>query len=551
MRGEGDVTRLQEFRPELVVVSGASKVDESKTWHLWQLNDEYLRTADGFPIQLHYHPIDKTRIKKEARGDGRPVLLLHGASAGSDTFLVPRHTEERSFVDYLLSQNYEPWLLDWRASKEVTEAIVEIGSGDDPREVFARLNFNDAAKHDLRCAIEVIETMRPDKPIDVVAHCMGATTLAEALLSSSPGDRSHLSGRLSHVVLSTIGLFYQMNLHGRLKAEAHLLKRMQDEANEPQHFLDPRIDPEKTKAVREEDSWARPLPRNDWPAFIETLYDVWRVPYDQARMDNEKIPEAERHVFEMFNRLSFMFGEPYQEGNLAPEIHHCLQALTIDFLGDEHMTSIPADSMISVGDEPLGEVAYDFHVEQHDRLLLYRCQRRAGVEDVLFADGRLVGRVIAVDEDDPSENGPLLPKLFGAMSLDLFRHGAENLRAGMATELGERAGGDVIPLVGGDFEHTFAGFESLDRLTLIGGGLNRLWHRDCIDRMADWLDRSPTMRQKCRKAIFLGYGHQDLFWGRHAADDVFPTIIEGLGPRPPDDGTPNEGNAVINAKQLA
>jgi pimeloyl-ACP methyl ester carboxylesterase len=528
--------------------------------------------ADGsipLPLQLHYLPIDERLIKPKPKGDRRPVLLLHGASAGSDTFLAPSHGGG-CFVDYLISENYEPWLLDWRASKDVADTMIMLRDGEDielgltpdldawiknayrnggEEKLFDQLNFNLAAANDIKRALDAIKEIRPGRPIDIVAHCMGAAIMAEALVSGklAPGSDhgSATTYPIAHVVLSTIGVFYQMNFHGRLKAEAHLLKRVQGEEKRAHRFLDPRTNREKTK-----DGSGRHLPKVEWPPFIETLYETWNVTYDRKRLERDRVPKNERYVFEMFNRLSFMYGEPYQEGNLAPEIHHRLQALVIKPLrpGDG-LPAIPAGAAIRVGEEDMGEVAYAYGGKTDERFLVYRSEKSFEPDQILSADGQLVGKVDRIDPECGTQD-PLLPGLFGPMSLDLFRHGAENLRAGVATTLEKGRedrkksdeGGEPTPVLNGDDEgKNHAGFEELDGLTLIGGGLNRLWHRDCIDRMADWLDRSQALRERCRKIMLLDYGHQDLYWGRDAARDVFPKIVEGLGPNAPDNGRRKAG----------
>jgi len=558
------MTKLKEIRPELIVISGSP---EDRSDGFRTDGGDYLWSRDRvegpskneaipvpIPIQLHYHPLEKAKPKQnEPQGDGRPVLLLHGASAGADTFLAPEHGKG-CFVDYLLRENYEPWLLDWRASKEVAETIKRLSSDEsngklnavDPalldqtpnsikndlegyqERVFKRLNFNAAAEHDIKHALEVIRYFRPGQKIDLVAHCMGAAVTAEFLVR-----HAWENDPLSHVTLSTIGMFYEMNLQGRLKVDAHLIKRIQsdtDQEDKPRHFLDPRpID--QGKADSKEAPNPRPAMRDPWPDFIDDLYNVWRVPYDEARMEGEGIPERERLVFELFNRLSFMFGEPYQEGNLAPEIHHRLQGLNIRKLGENDVEPANTGSLIEIDGEPMGEIAYDWPGPDTP-MLVYRCGKDFEPEQTVFADGRIVGQIDDVVSEENGRHGPLLPGLFGPMSLDLFRHGAQNLRAHIATiaQAEDDATGDVSSILSevGE-EKALTGFEQLEGVTLISGGLNRLWHRDSIDRMADWLRRSKGIRGKLRKKVFLDYGHQDLFWGRNAAEDVFPFIIEGLG----------------------
>ena len=571
------MTPHQRRRQDLVTISGSLEghydFKENDGDFLWALDGGDARrkgqlAPTPIPIQLHYCPLERATATT-GHGEGQPVLLLHGASAGADTFLVPNLRGGDCFVDALLREGFEPWLLDWRASKEVAETIkwlcsdqedVEgdrIGRSDlssipdrikeqfqsRKEEIFQRLNFNSAAEHDIKRALEAISALRPGRDIGVVAHCMGGAIMAEALVR---GVLDHES--LSHIVLSTMGVFYEMNLHGRMKADAHLIKRLRndrDEREQTRRFIDPRpvedaVDPHA------------PL-RDPWPEDIEALYEAWRIPYDEPRLRGEGIPKAERPVFELFNRLSFMFGEPYQEGNLAPEIHHRLQALTIERHGDRNVGEAPLGSLIEVDGAPMGEVAYDWNGVS-EPLWVGRCETGFKVGQVIFADGHKVGAISGIATDVEGRNGPLLPGLFGAMSLDLFQHGAENLRAHIATAPKEdRPAGDAQSIISNvENGQTHRDFERLDAVTLIGGGLNRLWHRDSIDRMADWLRRSPKMRDKLRKKIFLNYGHQDLFWGRRSSRDVFPYIIEGLGPRAPDpdDEPPHEVDGALKKRPV-
>ena len=432
-----------------------------------------------------------------------------------------------------------------------------------------QFDFNQAAEHDIAAALDRILAIKTKERyqeksaehaeplrIDAIGYCMGGAILAEALLKDSLLDGSQpIRKRLSHVVLMTIGLFYQMNVHGRMKAEAHLLKRViSDEPD--RHMLDPRVDKESGG-----------LPKATWPDFVETLYQVWRHPYDKDRMDREHIPKEERHVLEMFNRVSFMFGEPYQETNLVPEIHHKLTYLS--FKAGNGVGSIAAGTLIEALDEDRivarGELAYPFAANgasdggKSSTLVLCRCNRtpeqeRYLVEDMdppaeqkeflfwtglsLLADGQSIGKV----DDRPGYREALLPDLFGAMPVHLFMHGAENLRAGVATDLRQdvdgKNGGEkkqdntpapVLDAFKDNEADAYKGFAALDHLTLIGGGLNRLWHRDSVDRMGAWLERHPRIRRRWTKHMLLDYGHQDLLWGRKASEDVFPKILAGLG----------------------
>src|SRR5215475_11309143 len=147
--------------------------------------------TSGLRLMLHRLPVE----------GGRPVLLLHGASAGSNTFLTPRSDSENGYqnlVDYLAGQRFEPWLLDWRSSKYVAQRIVDSKSGQPPnRNLF---NFDDAATEDIKAALDVIVDVRGKNAIEgigAVGFCMGGAILAQALLKNIQG----VSDRLSNIVI--------------------------------------------------------------------------------------------------------------------------------------------------------------------------------------------------------------------------------------------------------------------------------------------------------------------------------------------------------------
>jgi hypothetical protein len=119
---------------------------------------------------------------------------------------------------------------------------------------------------------------------------------------------------------------------------------------------------------------------------------------------------------------------------------------------------------------------------------------------------------------------PLLPECFGAIPLDMFIHAARNVRRGEATVYERSRASAGKRIVTDDALRAFA---DLQKVTLITGDLNQLWHRDSIDRMHEWLSRRLP-RQQLVKHVLPGYGHQDLLWGEHAKEEVYKRVGEGL-----------------------
>ncbi len=119
-----------------------------------------------------------------------------------------------------------------------------------------------------------------------------------------------------------------------------------------------------------------------------------------------------------------------------------------------------------------------------------------------------------------------LRRQFGAIPLQMYIHGAQNIRRGWAAPFDARD--NDMSLIGGAARDRF---KKLESITLMTGAHNQLWHRDSIDRMYEWLLRRPPRNRVVRKEILPAYEHQDMLWGLDAPATVFPVIKAGL-PRP-------------------
>ncbi len=378
------------------------------------------------------------------RNDGKmPVLLLHGASAGAQTFVIPK---QRSLMDRLHEEGYEPWLLDWRGSLNVAERLGSDGLLDN-RDT---LDFDHTAEHDIPAALDKIRELRPDADqLGAVGFCMGGGTLAQAIAAGYVQERDP---PLTHVVLMTLGLFYKTPAVSLLKVQDHLLERLRGlnrgDAGGEVFAIDPRVDDGR---YRNEPGWSWPEPLEylyqNWPGRLQPLHDVGEI---------RDLRKDERAILRMCNRVSFMFGDPYREMNLVPELHD-------------------------------------------------------------------------------SE----LPNQFGAIPIRMYAHGAKNVRRGWAAGFKAidvaGASGNTERKVGDRHPLRFMRdqcrdcFNELKRVTLITGAMNRLWHRDSIDCMYEWLvHRHARPGERVRKVILDEYGHQDLLWGEQSPRDVFPKILDGL-----------------------
>lgn len=213
-----------------------------------------------------------TRHARAGSEDAEPTLLLvHGASAASCTFGVPR---AQCLIDDLLNRGADVWTLDWRGSNRVSPNYL-----GNPM----RFTLDRAAEWDITAAIENIRKRKPkaDK-VAVFGHCMGAGVLAMAI-----GGGFVQAEHVSHVVLSTLGLFYQVPWDGWVRAEDYTLERIRG-------------------ADRDAASIDTSFVRKAWPKLMERIYERWPATF---------MPPGDN---EIFRRVAFMFGTPFQ-ADLVPD----------------------------------------------------------------------------------------------------------------------------------------------------------------------------------------------------------------------------------------
>jgi poly(3-hydroxyalkanoate) synthetase len=120
-------------------------------------------------------------------------------------------------MDWLETHGFDPWLLDWRGSGLVVDAL----KGQAVlRDCF---DFDRAAEYDVPAALSEIRDRTKCERIAAVGHCMGAATLAQAIAAGHVGPDK---GGLTHVVLLTLGLFYEPAWDSRVKSGDYVLERL-------------------------------------------------------------------------------------------------------------------------------------------------------------------------------------------------------------------------------------------------------------------------------------------------------------------------------------
>lgn len=110
---------------------------------------------------------------------------------------------------------------------------------------------------------------------------------------------------------------------------------------------------------------------------------------------------------------------------------------------------------------------------------------------------------------------------FGPLHMGIYLDAARLLRRGHAPEL-DASRSDPLAT------HAQEQFTSR-KVTLIGGAQDRLWHRESLDLMYDWLLRAPNNpATRCKKIILADYAHNDLLWAQQAPQHVFAKVLDGI-----------------------
>lgn len=228
------------------------------------------RTADGFELPIRI-------FRPSARGRAT-VLLLHGASASSETFEWPRRA---GFLDHLLARGASVVVPEWRGGHVV--------AGRETTRI-REFTLDAIAEHDVPTLLRVTqEVAGPDREIAMLAHCVGG-----GVASMTIGGRLLPEGvRLRRVAITALGLFYQVPWHGWVKALDQMLERLSLETP-TLPFLHPGADADPSLA---------------WPEAVERVYQG---------VGRGLVPAGES---DFYRRLSFMFGEPYRR-ELVPDAIH-------------------------------------------------------------------------------------------------------------------------------------------------------------------------------------------------------------------------------------
>jgi hypothetical protein len=228
------------------------------------------RIAGRAPFwEVHRHWLHRPGTSGEEaaeRAGARPVLLIHAATLGRRMFTVP----DGGIIAHLLRQQdggrcaFDVFTLDWRSSNLLFGAAGECLDGPEPPpDTTSCYRLDKAAEEDLPAGLAAVAAARPGVAISLVAHCMGAAAVAQALASRTigcPDDPGQPP--IDRVVLSTIGLFYRLGVDGWLKVADDIVTDLESDGVK---FLSPHLVFEPF------------ADRCRWPPSFEAMFQTWKA----------------------------------------------------------------------------------------------------------------------------------------------------------------------------------------------------------------------------------------------------------------------------------
>jgi pimeloyl-ACP methyl ester carboxylesterase len=384
------------------------------------MEDRFPVEPDLGPLTLRLRHVTGRRRRPDKKNENRAVLMLHGGNSSSETFVLPKG----GLAQYLHDLGWDVWLLDYRSSPFVQEKLAEIPEplGGSLEAECSLFNLDRIVEVDIPAALARLRPQIGTKELSVLGHCIGSGSTALAIA------RGKLHS-VQNVVLSALGLFYEVPWNGWVKAEDFLI--------------------EGALSAKPMCRWIDPKRYESWPAGMKRAYTHW----PRAWMDAGAAKIApDSHKQPLLSLLCFMFGQPYFPKSL-----------------------------------------------------------------------------------DPSLTADVIEPVFGNMHIGLYWHIGQMVRRGFAAPFNTP---DVItrthirrvdPRSGHGPEGDLGSGPNFANktITLVGGTDNRLWHRDAVDLMYEWLlanARGGTFY----KQVHRGYGLQEIMWGANAPAQVFPKIDMAL-----------------------
>jgi cholesterol oxidase len=300
------------------------------------------------------------RLTRFHGGDKGPVLVAPGFAMGARSFALETNSSP-NFTEYLVSQGFDVWLFDYRASIDLPSA---------------RTNFtlDDIAQQDWFKAVDQVREYTQQPDVQIVAHCAGTATLLMAMAEGLTGVRSAVLSQFT-IHPTTLG-FIRFKTALRVPT---VLRWMGFKTVSPD---------------------ARPTLR---ARVFDSLFAIWPV------------PRGERCGRAACRWINLMFGMTHRHDNLDDATHNAM--VTAFGVGDLHaMEHLGVMLTKQLAVDAQGHNRYVHHAPTFNLPLHFI----VGNRNHLFLPDS-TGRTLQFLEEDGRQSGTYTSKLYPKYAhLDLF-----------------------------------------------------------------------------------------------------------------------------------
>lgn len=294
-----------------------------------------LRLSNGrsIPADIHHIPIPA----KEPEGGGvavpgevrltrypnpgttkRPVVMLHGYSAGGTTFA--HHAVNPNLASYLWETGRDVWIADLRTSSGYPTTATKAWS------------FDQIGMVDVPEVLRTVSRERNGSKVDVVAHCMGTVVFSIAVLGNNNVET--LVDRAAFTQVGPLVVFTPANIF-RAYAMRYLINFLPDS-----YSFNP------TNPTLADDLWDRLLSTLPYPVeefdIENPLWPCKRTPWTRTRHRMDALygrdfnlvnmePEMLRFIDEHFGALSLK--------TVSSAVHFARYSMMTNFQGQNRLVS--------------------------------------------------------------------------------------------------------------------------------------------------------------------------------------------------------------------
>ncbi|PYN91365.1 MAG: hypothetical protein DMD89_31120 [Candidatus Rokuibacteriota bacterium] len=247
--------------------------------------------GDDIRLQLTRYP--------QVNPAAQPVLLIHGLAQGS--LIYSTDTLETNMAAAMWQAGFDVWLLDYRLSNMLPYLVPQGG-----------WSMDEIAQYDIPMAVERVYRESGGRPVSIFAHCVGATSVAMAILKGWLTAGPTENDRVKCVAFNAIHPWTMPSAVNEFRARFGSFFR--DVLG--RDLLDP---------------IPAPSPSATQVLFDRLAFSVSR--YAEEACDHCRSGDA-NHSATVCDRMTFLYGRMWRHANLDPRTHADLPKLMGPGAGD-------------------------------------------------------------------------------------------------------------------------------------------------------------------------------------------------------------------------